>query len=178
MRHVGPIRRELGLTTIMNILGPLANPAGVRRQVIGVADEGRAALMAGALAGLGCEHALVVHAREGMDEIAPGGTTDVWEVRGAEVSRTSLEPARLGLPRGETTALAGGDPARNAEIAVTILTGRDRGVRRGAVLINAAAALLVAGTARDWEDGLARAGRAIDEGRALEVLNEMRSAAQ
>jgi anthranilate phosphoribosyltransferase len=97
MRHVGPARKELGVPTIMNLLGPLANPAGVRRQVIGVADPARAPLMAEALRRLGAEHALVVHGEIGMDEISPAGTTMVWEVREDGVTRWQLDPAEYGL---------------------------------------------------------------------------------
>jgi anthranilate phosphoribosyltransferase len=174
MRFVGPVRRELGLTTVMNILGPLANPAGVRRQVVGVADAERAALIADALAGLDCERALVVHARAGMDEIAPVGATDVWEVADGQVRTWKLEPDDWGLPAGSLDELAGGDPEHNADLASRILSGEDRGVRRSAVVINAAAALVVAGVAKDWKDGLARAGAALDDGRAMEVLERLR----
>src|SRR5213594_4297862 len=97
MKHAGPVRRELAVASVMNLLGPLANPAGVRRQVVGVADADRAPLMAGALARLGVEHALVVHARIGMDEIAPQGITDVWEVRSGTVTRWEVDPADHGL---------------------------------------------------------------------------------
>lgn len=176
MKHVGPVRRELGLTTIMNILGPLANPAGVRRQVVGVADAARAELVAGALAGLGCERALVVHARVGMDEISPVGVTDVWEVADGVVERGSLEPERWGLAGGALGELAGGDPAHNAALTERILNGEDRSVRRSAVVINAAAALLVSGAGKDWKDALARAQAALDRGKAAAVLAKLRAA--
>jgi anthranilate phosphoribosyltransferase len=175
MKHVGPVRRELALPTIMNILGPLANPAGVRRQVVGVADPARAELIAGALADLGAERALVVHARAGMDEISPVGVTDVWDVRDGKVRRDSIEPEGWKLPGGALEELAGGDPAHNAELIERILRGEDRSVRRSAVVINAAAALLVAGVAKDWKDGLGRAGRALDDGAALGVLEKLRA---
>jgi anthranilate phosphoribosyltransferase len=173
MRHVGPIRRELGVGTIMNILGPLANPAGVRHQVVGVADAARAQLIADALADLACDHALVVHARVGMDEIAPSGTTDVWEVRPGSVARWTIEPERWGLAAGAPEALAGGSPAENAEMVRGVLAGRDLGPRRTAVLLNAAAALVVAGRAVTWEDALALASEAVTSGAAAAVLHAL-----
>lgn len=171
MRHVGPIRRELGVGTIMNMLGPLANPAGVRRQVVGVADAGRAQLIADALADLDCEWALVVHARVGMDEIAPSGPTDMWEVRPGEVKRWTLEPdAETG---SAMESLAGGTPAENATTVKDILSAKDQGPRRTAVLLNAAAALVVAGAAKDWEDAVAQASESVDSGAATLVLEEL-----
>src|SRR5207247_2151365 len=107
-------RRELAVASVMNLLGPLANPAGVRRQVVGVADADRAPLMAGALARLGVEHALVVHGRVGMDEIAPQGITDVWEVRSGTVTRWEIDPADHGLAVDDLTGLAGAEPPANA----------------------------------------------------------------
>jgi len=173
MRHVGPVRRELGITTIMNLLGPLANPARVERQVVGVADAERAALIAAALAGLGGDWALVVHARAGLDEIAPIGPTDVWEVKGGEVKSWVLDPGKLGIEGGALEELRGGSPEDNAAITRGVLDGRDRGVRRSAVLLNAAAALLVAGLARDWKDALGTAATAVDDGAARRVLDRM-----
>jgi anthranilate phosphoribosyltransferase len=173
MRHVGPIRRELGIGTIMNILGPLANPAGVKRQVVGVADAARAQLIAEALPDLGCEWALVVHARVGMDEIAPEGETDVWEVKDGKVKQWTLEPKKFGLAGGSAASLKGGTPQENAAMVRGILNGTDKGSRRTAVLLNAAAALLVAGLAEDWPGALARAGDAIDSGAAQTVLEKL-----
>ena len=173
MKHVGPIRRELAVTTIMNMLGPLANPAGVRRQVVGVADPARAQLIANALAGLDCEWALVVHARTGMDEIAPSGQTDVWEVRGGTVTPRVLDPAELGLKGGEDSALAGGTPSDNAQMVRDVLAGKDTGPKRTAVVLNAAAALLVAGMASDWKTAIGIAEEAIRSGKASWVLETL-----
>jgi anthranilate phosphoribosyltransferase len=141
MRHVGPVRRELGLGTIMNLLGPLANPARVTRQVIGAGDPARAPLIAASLALLGAEHALVVHAPRGLDEIAPPGlgSTDVWEVRGTVVTRWTLNAEEFDLAAGEAADLAGGSPHDNARTAEAILDGSDRSARRSAVALNAAA---------------------------------------
>jgi len=178
MRHVGPVRRELGLGTIMNLIGPLSNPAGVARQVVGAGDAARAPLLAETLGLLGAEHALVVHAPSGLDEIAPPGLgpTDVWEVRGSNVHRWTLNAESFGLPAGDAAALAGGMPADNARAAEAILDGTDRGVRRSAVVVNAAAALVVGGVSVDWEDGVRRAGAALDSGAARRVLDQLRRA--
>jgi anthranilate phosphoribosyltransferase len=176
MRHVAPVRGELKLGTIMNLVGPLANPAGVTRQVIGVGDPARAPLLADTLALLGVEHALVVHAPAGLDEIAPPGLgpTEVWEVRGSAVKRWTLRADEFGLPAGDAAALAGGSPADNAGAAEEILGGAERGVRRSAVVLNAAAALVVTGVAQDWKDGVRRAGEALDSGAARRVLERLR----
>jgi len=180
MKHAAPVRRELAIPSIMNLLGPLANPAGVRRQVVGVADRDRAPLVAGALARLGAEHALVVHGRVGMDEISPQGITDVWEVRGGQVSTWELDPASYGLAIADAAALRGGEPAANAARIERLLgaggsTGDEPG--RAALLLNAGAALYVAGIAPSYEDGLARARGAIGAGRAHAALERLRRAA-
>src|SRR5256714_3084410 len=114
MKHVGAVRRELGTPTLMNLIGPLANPASVRRQVIGVADPDRAGIVAEALVRLGAEHALVAHGRVGMDEISPQGITDVWEGRGGQGSTWELDPASYGLAIADAARLRGGEPAANA----------------------------------------------------------------
>ena len=177
MRHVGPVRRELGLTTIMNLLGPLANPAGAMRQVAGVADPERARLMADTLGLLGAHRALVVHGRAGLDEIAPPGLgqTDVHEVAAGRVRHWTLDPERFGLPAGDARELAGGGPDENAQIVTGILAGRDRSVRRSAVVINAAAALVAGGLAEQWEQAVGRAAEALDSGAAHAVLERLRA---
>ena len=176
MRHVGPVRRELGLATIMNLLGPLANPAGATRQLIGVASAERAPLLASTLALLGAERALVVHASAGLDEVAPPGlgATEVHEVLRGTVRRWTLDGGRYGLAAGEAAALAGGSPEDNARIVTAILGGADQSVRRSAVVINAAAALVAAGVAEPWEEAVRRAGESIDSGAAAAVLEGLR----
>src|SRR5580765_1211115 len=114
MKHVGPVRRELGTPTLMNLIGPLANPAGVQRQVIGVAESDRAAIVADALVRLGADHALVVNGRVGMDEISPHGITDVWEVKDGSVRKWEIDPTRFRLGIEDVKVLQGGDPAENA----------------------------------------------------------------
>src|SRR5213592_1782728 len=144
MKHVGAVRRELGTPSLMNLVGPLANPAGVRRQVIGVAEADRAAVVAEALVRLGAEHALVVHGRVGMDEISPQGVTDVWEVKDGAVRSWEIDPERyrLGISDVALLDLKGGEPAENAERLERILANGD-GDAAGlaAVLLNAGAAI-------------------------------------
>jgi anthranilate phosphoribosyltransferase len=177
MKHAGPVRRELAVPSVMNLLGPLANPAGVRRQVVGVADGDRAPLMAGALARLGAEHALVVHARIGMDEIAPQGITDVWEVRDGRVTTWELDPHSHRLAIDDVGSLRGGDPAANARRVERLLAdGGSDGPGQAAVLLNAAAAVYVAGLVSSYEAGVARARAALAAGKGREALERLRRA--
>jgi anthranilate phosphoribosyltransferase len=175
MRHVAAIRRELGVPTIMNLLGPLANPAGAGRQVVGVANPARVDLMAGALAELGSVHALVVHGEPGMDEISPIGCTRVLEVRSGVVSEWMIDPARFNL-LSASEELAGGEPAENAARVMAVLDGSDKGGARNAVLLNAAAAIYVGGIAITYADGVSAAAESIDSGRALHALTALREA--
>ena len=177
MRHAGPVRRELGVPTIMNLLGPLANPAGVRRQVIGVATEERGPLVAAALARLGTTHALVLHAAVGMDEVSPSGSTHVWEVREGEVRRWTIAPGELALECDELDGLAGGEPEENATRVERLLEGEGRVVERCAVLLNAAAALYVSGNGWTLAESAARAHEAMTRGAGAEVLARLRAAA-
>jgi len=171
------VRRELAIASVMNLLGPLANPAGVRRQVVGVADADRAPLMAGALARLGVEHALVVHGRVGMDEIAPQGITDVWEVRDGKVSTWEVDPADHGLAVDDVSGLSGAEPAANAARIERLLgDGRDDPAGRAAVLLNAGAAIYVAGLVASYTDGVARAREALRTGRGRDALERLRRA--
>src|SRR6267378_1725426 len=123
MRHVGPVRRELAIPTVMNIVGPLANPAGAGRQVVGVADAKRVPLIAGALRTLGTVHALVVHGEPGMDEVSPLGTTLVVEIRDGRSRDWTIDPSRYGYPAGDAGELAGGAPAENAAAVRAVLDG-------------------------------------------------------
>jgi len=177
MKHVAPVRRELGVPSIMNLVGPLANPAGVRRQVIGVADQERAPVVADALVRLGVEHALVVHGRIGMDEISPLGVTDVWEVRDGAVRAWEIDPERYRLAIGDAGALKGGEPAENAERLERIL-GNGDGDSAGlaAVLLNAGAAIYVAGIAASYAEGIGRAREVVASGAARAALDRLRKA--
>src|SRR5215212_6599966 len=145
MRHVGPVRRELGLPTVMNVVGPLANPAGAGKQVLGVAEANRLPLLAGALASLGTEHALVVHGAPGMDEVSPLSLTQVLEVRNGQVTRWYIDPSDFGYRDLSAADLAGGAPTDNAHIIVELLQDRGNPSATAAVVLNAAAALYVAG---------------------------------
>ncbi len=177
MRHVGAVRRELAVPTIMNLLGPLVNPAGVQRQVIGVADPLRAPPVAGALARLGARHALVLHAEVGMDEVSPCGPTGVWEVREGAVERWTIHPADYGLDCDDLDGLAGGEPAENAARIEAILAGQQHRATRCAVLLNAAAALYVSGNGWSLKEAAERARTALESGAARAVLERLRQAA-
>ena len=167
-KAVAGVRRELGVRTIFNLLGPLANPAGARHQVMGVYEARWVPVLGGVLAALGAAHAFVVHG-EGLDEITVCGMTHVCEVKGGETDRYSLLPEDLGLPRHDERELRGGDADRNAAIVRDVLSGQ-KGAPRDATLANAAAALVAAGAAPDLRRGIAVAAEAIDRGAALEKL--------
>src|SRR5258705_3138353 len=177
MKHGGAVRRELGTPSLMNLVGPLANPAGVRRQIIGVAEPDRAAVVADALVRLGAEHALVVHGRVGMDEIAPQGITDVWEVRTGSVNVWEIDPADLGLAIADVAGLAGAAPAANAARIEHLLgdEGDDPG-GLAALLLNAGAAIYVAGLVGSYADGVARAREIVRAGKGREALERLRRA--
>jgi anthranilate phosphoribosyltransferase len=170
MRHVAPVRREMGVPTIMNLLGPLTNPAGVRRQVVGVSDPELRPLLGEALLTLGHERALVVHGAPGMDEVSPLGPTDVTELVDGALRSYRIDPLGLGLPLARQEEIAGGTPTENAERILAVLEGRDRGGGRTVILLNAAAALVVGGKAAEIREGVERAGELLDSGAARERL--------
>jgi anthranilate phosphoribosyltransferase len=172
MRHAGPPRRELGIATAFNFLGPLANPAGVRRLMIGVADPSMAERMVGVLAARGSERVLVVHGDDGLDELTVSTTSAVVELRDGEVQEYPVDPKELGITSAPTEALVGGDPATNAELARRVLAG-DAGPHRDVVCLNAAAGLIVAGMVDDLADGLQAAQAAIDGGGAAAALDRL-----
>jgi anthranilate phosphoribosyltransferase len=184
MRHVGPVRRELGVPTIMNLLGPLVNPAGVRRQAIGVAEPARGPLLAEALARLGAAHALVLHAAVGMDEVSPCGRTGVWEVCDGAVAEWEIEPARYGLACDDLDGLAGGPPAENARRIERLLAGEDGMAEDGmaavrcAALLNAAAGLYVSGAGWAFEEAVERARDSLESGAAAAALERLRRSAR
>jgi anthranilate phosphoribosyltransferase len=177
MRHLGPVRKELGFATVMNLVGPLVNPAGVTRQVLGVADPSRAPLLAAALGALSARHALVLHAMVGMDEISPSGPTLVWEVRDGQVGTWELEPRRYGLECSDLDDLAGGEPSENAARIEEVLLGKGTAAVRCAVLLNAAAALYVSGHGWSLEESVERARTALEDGAGAKVLAKLRAAA-
>ena len=171
MRHVGPTRVELGTRTIFNILGPLSNPAGARRQLVGVFAPNWVRPVADVLGKLGSERAWVVHGG-GLDELTTTGTTLVAELKDGKVSSFEVTPEDAGLPRARLDDIKGGDPAANAAHMTQLLDGR-RGPLRDIVLLNSAAALIVAGRARDLRQGADQAADAIDQGKARRVLEKL-----
>jgi anthranilate phosphoribosyltransferase len=176
MRHVGPVRRELGIPTVMNIVGPLANPAGAARQVVGVAERGRMPLLAGALASLGSAHALVVHGEPGMDEISPLGTTHVAEVRDGAVREWTIDPSDYGFRGLVASDLAGGSPADNARTIVDVLRGEGNPGATAAVVLNAAGALYVSPGGRSFAECVATAADGLANGSGAVALDRMRRA--
>jgi len=177
MRHAAGVRRELGVRTAFNLLGPLTNPARPRRQLVGVPRPELTELLARALAMLGCERAWVVHGADGLDEISTAGYTKVSECRDGAVNTFYLHPSDVGMPRAARASLEGGDAATNAAIARSVLEG-ERGPRRDIVLMNAGSALLLAGLARDLREGIAAAADALDRGRAAATLRLMAAASR
>ena len=176
MRHVGPVRRELAIPTVMNIVGPLANPARAGRQVVGVADLERAPVLAGALAALGAKHALVVHGEPGLDEVSPLGPTHVIEVIEGTTKRWAIHPEEHGFKNIKREDLAGSDPAENARIIGEILNGGGAAGARAAVILNAAAAVYVSGRVKSYGEGVAAATKSIDSGEANSVLERLKLA--
>jgi anthranilate phosphoribosyltransferase len=171
MRFAGPVRKELGAPTTFNFLGPLTNPAGVRRQAIGVSDPQMAERMLRTLARLGTERALAFHGLDGLDELTITGPSRVYSLQDGEVNVTEITPEQFGFERADLSSLAGGDAAANAKVVRAILDG-DRGPVRDVVLLNTAAALLVDGVDADFAAGITRAGEAIDSGAAAAVLED------
>jgi anthranilate phosphoribosyltransferase len=170
MRHANGPRRELGIRTVFNILGPLTNPAGARAQVLGVPEAKLAAKMAGALQRLGARHALVVHGLDGVDEITITGPTLIYEVQDGSVRDYTVAPEQFGFPRAPIAAIRGGSAAENASIVREVLAGKDHGPRRQVVLLNAAAALVAGGAAPDLSTGVRLADEAIERGQAAATL--------
>jgi len=173
MKYAGPTRREIGVRTAFNLLGPLTNPAGARRQVVGVGDAVAAPRVAEVLRLLGAERAFVVHG-EGVDELPLDGTGVLYDVTPDGVERREIDAAALGLARARTAKLAGGDPDENARIVQAVLHG-EPGARRDVVLLNAAAALVASGRVDSLESGIELAGLTIDAGEAAALLDRLRA---
>ncbi|HSP14312.1 MAG TPA: anthranilate phosphoribosyltransferase [Thermoanaerobaculia bacterium] len=172
MSAVAAVRRELGVRTIFNVLGPLTNPAFARRQVLGVYADHLVETVANVLLALGAEHALVVHSRDGLDEISVSAPTHVCEVRDRQVRSYEITPNEAGVASHKLEEIAGGDPKRNASIARSVLEGK-KGAAQDVVALNAGAALYVGGAAASIREGAAMARQAIENGRALAKLEEM-----
>jgi len=172
MKHAGPTRREIGVRTAFNLLGPLTNPAGTRRQLLGVADPGAAARMAEVVLRLGTDRTFVIHG-DGVDELPLDGSGVAYIVADDVIERHVIDAAALGFKRAATARLSGGTPAENARMTESVLQG-EPGIRRDVVLLNAGAALLVAGVVGQLEDGIERAALTIDAGLGTELLERLR----
>jgi anthranilate phosphoribosyltransferase len=178
LRHAGPVRRELGVATVFNFLGPLTNPARPRRQVVGLSDPSVGETLLGVLRANGAEAAMVVWGHDGLDELSvTGPSSALWLDAEGGVRRLVVDPAELGIPAAGLPALQGGDAAANAAAARRVLAG-ERGPQRDVVALNAAAGAVVAGIARDLSEGLEAAFAAIDDGRAASVLERLRAVSQ
>jgi anthranilate phosphoribosyltransferase len=172
MRHAGPVRAELGVPTVFNVLGPLSHPGGVTRQVVGVSDPALADRVIGVLAARGASRAMVVHGDDGLDELTITTTSTVLELRDGEVVRSTVDPVELGLTPVPVDALPGGDPATNARLAHELFQGAT-GPVRDVVVLNAGAGLVVAGRVDTLADGVAAAAQALDDGRAKVALDTL-----
>lgn len=175
MRHVAPVRAALGIRTVFNMMGPLANPAGVKRQVLGVFGPEWVEPFARALAALGAEHALVVHGLDGMDEISTSGPTRVTELKDGSMRTMELTPEILGVPKASLDQLRGGTVAENAEALKQVLAGAP-GPFADLVAVNAGAAIMVAGLAGDITEGTALARKSMADGRGLAALEALKAA--
>ena len=178
MKHVQPVRKELGFRTVFNLLGPLANPAAAPHQVIGVPSPEVARKMAHALHRLGTRRSLVVHGTDGLDELTLSAPSIVYDVSEKRVVHRRVEPGDFGLSPAPLAALAGGEAAENAEIAGRILRGQEQGPPRDVVVLNAAAVLVACGVARDWRGGAQLAAQAIDNRAALRKLESLAALTQ
>jgi len=173
MKHVVPVRKALGVRTIFNFLGPLTNPAGARRQLLGVSDRRYQETIAEALIGLGCERALVVSADDGLDEISVSSRTRVIEVRDGATDEWFVTPESLGFTEAPLALIAGSSPEENAAVVRAVFDGSEQGPARDVVLANAGAAILAAGATDDLAAGIERARGAIDSGAAGEILAKL-----
>ena len=171
MKYVAPIRRELAIRTVFNILGPLTNPAGAKMELMGVYDSELAEPLAQALCNLGVKNAMVVHGEDGLDEISLGAPTKVCEVKNGIISSYTIEPEQFGFERCKKSDLHGGLPSENAEILKAVLSG-EKGAKRDAAVLNAAAAMYVSGKYQSIEESVKAASDIIDKGKAMRKLEE------
>lgn len=172
MKYVAPIRKELGIRTVFNILGPLSNPAGANMELMGVYDQALVEPLAQVMANLGVNRGMVVYGQDSLDEISMCASTSVCEIRDGKFTSYEITPEQFGYERCEKGALTGGTPAENAEITKAILKGEEKGPKRQAVCLNAGAALYIAGKAASIEEGVKLAESLIDSGAALKKLEE------
>lgn len=172
MKYVAPIRKELGIRTVFNILGPLSNPAGAKMELMGVFDEALVEPLAQVMANLGVNRGMVVYGQDSLDEISMSAPTTVCEIKDGWFTSYEIAPEQFGYTRCAKEELQGGTPAENAQITLAILKGEERGAKRQAVCLNAGAALYIAGKAKNIEEGVRQAEKLIDSGAALDKLNE------
>lgn len=172
MKYVAPIRKELGIRTVFNILGPLSNPAGANMELMGVYDQSLVEPLAQVMVNLGVDRGMVVYGQDSLDEISMCAPTSVCEIRDGKFTSYEITPEQFGYERCEKGALTGGTPAENAEITKAILKGEEKGSKRQAVCLNAGAALYIAGKAASIEEGVKLAESLIDSGAALKKLEE------
>ena len=172
MKYVAPIRKELGIRTVFNILGPLSNPAGANMELMGVYDQSLVEPLAQVMANLGVNRGMVVYGQDSLDEISMCAPTSVCEIRDGKFTSYEITPEQFGYERCEKGALTGGTPAENAEITKAILKGEEKGPKRQAVCLNAGTALYIAGKAASIEEGVKLAESLIDSGAALKKLEE------
>ena len=176
MKYVGPIRKELGIRTVFNILGPLSNPAGANMELMGVYDQSLVEPLAQVMANLGVVRGMVVYGQDKLDEISMCAATSVCEIKDGKFISYEITPEQFGYERCEKGALTGGTPEENAKITMEILSGADKGPKRQAVCLNAGAAIYIAGKADTIEAGIRKAEQIIDEGLALKKLEQFREA--
>lgn len=178
MKYVGPIRKELGIRTVFNILGPLSNPAGANMELMGVYDQSLVEPLAQVMANLGVVRGMVVYGQDKLDEISMCAATSVCEIKDGKFISYEIAPEQFGYERCEKGALTGGTPEENAKITMEILSGADKGPKRQAVCLNAGAAIYIAGKADTIEAGVRKAEKIIDEGLALKKLEQFREESQ
>ena len=178
MKYVGPIRKELGIRTVFNILGPLSNPAGANMELMGVYDQSLVEPLAQVMANLGVVRGMVVYGQDKLDEISMCAATSVCEIKDGKFISYEIAPEQFGYERCEKGALTGGPPEENAKITMEILSGADKGPKRQAVCLNAGAAIYIAGKADTIEAGIRKAEQIIDEGLALKKLEQFREESQ
>lgn len=172
MRHAGPVRKELGVATVFNFLGPMTNPAGAQFQALGVSDGAMAPRMVSVLATLGTVRALVFHALDGMDEISLSGPTHLWDLNEGRVGESQIDPLEFGIPRAEGAELKGGDAERNAKVAIAVLEGLS-GPMRDVIVINSAAGAIACGLAEDFPTAIGIVSESIDRGAARRALSAL-----
>lgn len=178
MKYVGPIRKELGIRTVFNILGPLSNPAGANMELMGVYDGSLVEPLAQVMANLGVNRGMVVYGQDKLDEISMCAPTSVCEIKDGKFTSYEITPEQFGYERCEKGALTGGTPAENAQITLDILSGKEKGSKRQAVCLNAGAAIYIGGKAASIEEGVRMAEKIIDDGLALKKLEQFKEESQ